>query len=102
MKRLRLYLLVRNVPKSDLPIERTGDEKLIVLWVEDNGSDKVNVLKYTETLLPADVPQSHGLVHAAGQDEEVLGPGHVQQVAGVAGVGHERPFHEDMSGTLRV
>ena len=70
--------------------------------MEDNGGDKVNVLKYTQTFLPADVPQSHGLVHAAGQDEEVLGPGHVQEVARVAGVGHEGPLHEDVSGTLRV
>ena len=70
--------------------------------MEDNGSHEVNVLKYAETFLSADVPQSDSLVHAAGQDEEVLGPGHVQEVAGVAGVGHEGSLHEDVSGTLRV
>ena len=70
--------------------------------MEDNGGDKVNVLKYTQTFLPADVPQSHGLVHAAGQDEEVLGPGDIQQVAGVPGVGDKWPVHEYVTDTLRV
>ena len=72
-----LYLFVRNVPESDLAIERARDEELVIPGMELDGGDKLNVLEDAEALQPADVPQSHRLVHAARQDEEVLGPGHV-------------------------
>ena len=62
---------------------------MVIFRVEDNRSDEVNMLKDTEALLATDVPQSDGLVHAAGEDEVVLGPGDVQQVGGVARVRHE-------------
>ena len=37
------------------------------------------------------MPQSDCLVHAGGEDEEVVTPGNVQQVRCVAGVSQERP-----------
>ena len=74
----KIYLFVRNIPQPDFSIERARYKKLVIFWMEDNSSYEVDVLKYTETFLSTDVPQSHSLVHAAGQDEEVLGPGHVQ------------------------
>ena len=65
--------------------------------MEGNGGDKVNVLEDAEALLAGDVPEADRLVHGGGEDEEVLGPGDVQQVAGVPGVGHKRPVHEDVA-----
>ena len=70
--------------------------------MEDNGGDEVDVLEDAEALEPADVPQPDRLVHAARQDEEVLAPGDVEQVAGVAGVGDEGPVHEDVADAVRV
>ena len=70
--------------------------------MEDDSSDKVDVLEDAKTLEPADVPQPDRLVHAARQDEEVLAPGDVEQVAGVAGVGDEGPVHEDVADVVRV
>ena len=70
--------------------------------MEDNGGDEVDVLEDAEALEPADVPQPDRLVHAARQDEEVLAPGDVEQVAGVAGVGDEGPVHEDVADAVGV
>lgn len=40
--------------------------------MEDNCSDKVDVLETTEALLARNVPQSNRLVHGRGQDKVVL------------------------------
>ena len=95
-------LLVRNVPKSDLSIQRARYEVLVIPWVESQGCDKINVLEDTQTLLAADVPQPDCLVHAAGQDEEVLGPGHIQQITGMPSIGDKWPVHEYVAPGLRI
>jgi hypothetical protein len=43
------------------------------------------------------MPEADGLVHGGGEDEEVLGPGDVQEVAGVPRVRHKGPVHEDVT-----
>ena len=65
--------------------------------MEDNSSDKVDVLEDAKTLEPADVPQPDRLVHARGQNKIVLGPRHVQKVARVPGVGRKRSVHQDVT-----
>ena len=62
--------------------------------MKSDGSDKVYMLEDTETLLPGHVPQSHCLVHAGGQDEEVVAPRNVQQIRCVASVSQKRPEME--------
>ncbi len=47
--------------------------------------------------LARDMPEADGLVHGGGEDEEVLGPGDVQEVAGVPRVRHKGPVHEDVT-----
>ncbi len=43
------------------------------------------------------MPEADSLVHGGGEDEEVLGPGDVQEVAGVSRVCHKGPVHEDVT-----
>ena len=64
-------LLVRDVPQPDLAVQGAADEELIVPGVEPDGGDKINVLEHTETFFPGDMPESDGLVHGGGEDEEV-------------------------------
>jgi hypothetical protein len=47
--------------------------------------------------LARDMPEADSLVHGGGEDEEVLGPGDVQEVAGVPRVRHKGPVHEDVT-----
>ena len=91
------HLLVWYIPQSYFPVKRSRYEELVILWMEDNSSHEVNMLEDAETLESADVPQPHRLVHARGQDEVVLRPGHVQEVAGVASVGGKWSVHQDVS-----
>ena len=74
------HFLVGDVPQSDFPIERAGDEKLVILGIESKSGDAVDVLENTETIFSGDVPEADSLVHRAGEDEVVLGPGDVEQV----------------------
>jgi hypothetical protein len=47
--------------------------------------------------LARDMPEADGLVHGGGENEEVLGPGDVQEIAGVPRVRHKGPVHEDVT-----
>ena len=99
---MKFHLLVRNVPESDLAVKGARDKELIVPGMELYGGDELDVLEDAKAFQSTDVPQPDRLVHAAREDKEVFGPGYVKEVAGVPGVGHEGPVHEDVSSALRV
>ena len=90
------HFLVGDVPQPDFSIERAGDEKLVILGVESKGGDAVDVLENTEAVFSGDVPEADSLVHRACEYEVVLGPGDVQQIGRVTGVGDKRTVHEDV------
>ena len=57
------HFLVWDVPQPYFPIKGSGNEKLIILWVESQGGDAVDVLENAETVFSGNVPQPDCLVH---------------------------------------
>lgn len=96
--RSKSYLFIGNVPEPELAVEAAGEEVPVVLGVEDDRGDEVDVLEAAEALAARDVPQADRLVHGAGEDEVVLGPGDVEQVGGVSRVDAERLGTEGRGG----
>ena len=56
-------LLIRDVPQPNLAVQGPANKELVVPGMKPDGSDKINMLEYTQTFFPGDMPEPDCLVH---------------------------------------